>query len=85
MSEAFILNRCVTNRRRWQRDSAPGDGDTVDCFAANCRWKSSGILWTEEYVRLITGSRLLKSYHIQRVRGTTPPGSHIPILMNLPS
>ena len=67
------------------RIPAPGDGDTVDCFAANCRWNASGILWSEGYARLMTGSRLSKSYHIQWLIGTTPPGSQIPMLMNLPS
>ncbi len=62
-----------------------GDDYAEDCFVANCRWKASEILWLDGYVRLITGSRLSKSYHIQWVRDTTPPGSHIPILMNLPS
>ena len=77
-----------------RRIPALGDDDAEDCFAASCRMKASGIsfcesacamMWSEGYVRLITGSRLSKSYQIQWLIGTTPPGSQIPMLMNLPS
>jgi len=73
---------------------APCADDTADCFAASCRRKASGIsfcesacamMWSEGYVRLITGSRLSKSYQIQWLIGTMPPGAQIPMLMNLPS
>lgn len=55
------------------RIPAPCDDDAGDCFVANCRWNASGIVWSEGYVRLITGQPLSKSYHIQWLIGTTPP------------
>ena len=44
------------------------DDDAEDCFVANCRWNASGIVWSEGYVRLITGQPLSKSYHIRQWR-----------------